>query len=333
MSRSSSARTLALISLPIALFSLPTSGCSRDEAPAPKPNASAQTRVVASALPSIQPPRLLFLPDGGDKAPPSAPLLGFEAQPNARSRCPPDMVQAAGFCIDRYESSLLDTHGGRALSPFYHPESSLLRRHYQLWRDRAPSSNTLLGRATEVPAPPDFQLGGAFDFLAVSRSGVIPNGYLNLKEARSACTHAGKRLCTREEWVAACRGERGRKFPYGDRYVDGACNVFRSAHPAQLLHGDASINHLDPRLNLVEYDGKPLLRKTGATDGCRSQWGEDAAYDMVGNLDEWVDAEEGVFVGGFYSRATREGCDAAISSHPPEYFDYSLGTRCCSPLQ
>ena len=40
----------------------------------------------------------------------------------------------------------------------------------------------------------------------------------------------------------------------------------------------------------------------------------------------------GSFVGGFYARATREGCDARISSHAREYFDYSLGTRCCRSL-
>ncbi len=50
---------------------------------------------------------------------------------------------------------------------------------------------------------------------------------------------------------------------------------------------------------------------------------------MVGNHDEWVDEPRGAFLGGFYSRATREGCDSRISSHPPEYFDYSLGVRCC----
>jgi hypothetical protein len=50
---------------------------------------------------------------------------------------------------------------------------------------------------------------------------------------------------------------------------------------------------------------------------------------MVGNLDEWVDDPRGAFLGGFYARATSNGCDARVSEHPPEYFDYSLGVRCC----
>ena len=157
----------------------------------------------------------------------------------------------------------------------------------------------------------------------------MPNGYLTADLAERACKNAGKRLCTEAEWVLACRGETHRKFPYGDRYEAGRCNVFREAHPADVLHGDASIGHLDPRLNRVAVHGKPLLRHTGATPDCKSTWGADAVYDMVGNLDEWVDDPVGRFLGGFYSRSTKEGCDSRVSAHPRSYYDYSLGVRCC----
>ena len=121
-----------------------------------------------------------------------------------------------------------------------------------------------------------------------------------------------------------------RKFPYGDRFEDGRCNVYRHLHPAALLHGGSFYGHLDPRLNLVvEANSDPLLRLTGKTAGCRSSWGDDAIYDMVGNLDEWVDDPGGVFVGGFYARSTREGCEARVGVHAPSYYDYSTGARCC----
>jgi hypothetical protein len=73
----------------------------------------------------------------------------------------------------------------------------------------------------------------------------------------------------------------------------------------------------------------PLLRLTGATESCKSVWQGSAVFDMVGNLDEWIDDPTGSFVGGFYARSTREGCESKISSHSGEYYDYSLGTRCC----
>ena len=51
---------------------------------------------------------------------------------------------------------------------------------------------------------------------------------------------------------------------------------------------------------------------------------------MVGNLDEWVDDPKGRFLGGFFSRSTREGCDASrVARTRDAYFDYSLGVRCC----
>ena len=180
-----------------------------------------------------------------------------------------------------------------------------------------------------VPPPPDFELKQDFEPKALVKQGVVPNGYMSADLAERACKNAGKRLCSPDEWKLACRGEKNRKFPYGDSYEAGRCNVFREGHPAEILHGNPSINHLDPRLNSVRVNGKPLLRPTGTTPDCKSDWGTDSIYDMVGNLDEWVDDSKGLFLGGFFSRSTKEGCDSYVSAHPRAYFDYSLGVRCC----
>ncbi|MEB2312566.1 MAG: SUMF1/EgtB/PvdO family nonheme iron enzyme [Sorangiineae bacterium] len=310
-------------------------GCSRTEpradadASAPRVGAS----VSAVAVEPAGPPRLLYLPDGGDVAPPRA--SGQELLPGpwglrGPSRCPPEMVDVRGrFCIDRYEASLVDARSGRELSPYYHPTRRATAELYGLWQKRRGDEPTEAGRSMTVPAPPAWQLSSDPEPKATSRAGVTPNGYLDAMTAARACGAAGKRLCAPDEWMMACRGEQGRKFPYGATYQQGKCNVFREAHPAAVLHGNASTGHLDPRLNLVAVGGRRLLRATGATPDCRSQWGEDAIYDMVGNLDEWVDSERGLFLGGFYSRSTREGCDSSVSAHPRQYFDYSLGVRCC----
>jgi sulfatase modifying factor 1 len=301
--------------------------CSRT----PEPNDHERVSSSASALADAQapnatagPPALLYLPDGGDTVQfGAAPSLLPGLAPTS-ARCPAEMVDVRGrFCIDRYEATLVDQKGRRRLSPYYHPTRAQTSVSFKEW------SRYAQGQALAVPAPPDFQLSEDFEPRAESREGETPSGYLSGNLAEIACRNAGKRLCTLDEWVFACRGEAGRKFPYGDHYEDGVCNVFREAHPAQILHGDMSTGHLDPRLNLVEGSAGPLLRKTGATTTCRSVWGNDAVSDMVGNLDEWVEADRGAFLGGFYSRSTREGCDAKVSSHPRAYFDYSLGVRCC----
>jgi formylglycine-generating enzyme len=274
-------------------------------------------------------PRLLYLPDGGDLVQNQGqlePLPGLlpNAPPVVSSGCPEEMVSIRGqFCIDRYEASLVDAQE-RALSPYYPPAHDELLHVLSVFRHVAPRR-----AAPRLPLPPDFSQAEAFEPRARSVHAMIPSGYMSGIMARRACDNAGKRLCSPSEWTTACKGQRATKFPYGDSYAEGVCNVFREAHPAVVLYGDASKNHLDPRLNLTEGPAGALLRKTGATPECRSDWGQDAVYDMVGNLDEWVDDAGGAFQGGFYARATREGCDARISVHPPQYFDYSLGVRCC----
>jgi formylglycine-generating enzyme required for sulfatase activity len=302
--------------------------CSRAPEPRDRERASSSATAQgdAQSAPSATagPPALLYLPDGGDTVQFGVAPSLLPGLPPSTARCPTEMVDVHGrFCIDRYEATLVDHKGGRRLSPYYHPTRAQTAASFKEW------SHSAQGQRLAVPAPPDFQLAEDFEPRAESREGMTPSGYLSGNLAEIACRNAGKRLCTQDEWVFACRGESGHKFPYGDHYEDGVCNIFREAHPAQILHGDMSTGHLDPRLNLVEGSAGPLLRKTGATTTCRSVWGNDAAYDMVGNLDEWVEADRGAFLGGFYSRSTREGCDAKVSSHPRAYFDYSLGVRCC----
>lgn len=241
------------------------------------------------------------------------------------------MVRVGRFCIDRWEASLVDLKTRRALSPYYPPSPVLLERIAQVWEVERQVLGDTVARELPLPDLPRWQRHERFEPAAVSRPGVVPAGYLSQPLARRACENAGKRLCTEEEWLTACRGRRGSKFPYGPAYVAGRCNVFRPLHPAAVLHGHASIGHTDPRLNLVRDErGEPLLHLTGDRAGCASEWEEGALFDMVGNLDEWVAEERGVFVGGFYARSTSAGCDARIASHAPAYYDYSTGTRCCA---
>jgi hypothetical protein len=301
-----------------------SAGCDRD----PDPPSNAAPAASATAPAEEPPPRVLYLPDGGDEA--------LEGQRPAAvfmprsGRCPSDMVDIGGrFCIDRFEASLVDATSGRPLSPHYNPERERLKAAFTRFQRQAPTSGSALAKSTPIPPPAEWQLTEHSEPRAVAVPGVLPNGYLTGIVAERACRTAGKRLCTKAEWVTACRGQLQRKFPYGHEYAPGRCNVLRNSHPAKLLHNNASINHTDPRLNIVSDDDGPLLRKTGANPACRSEWGSDAVYDMVGNLDEWVDDPGGMFLGGFYSRGTREGCDAQISSHPRNYYDYSLGVRCC----
>ena len=71
------------------------------------------------------------------------------------------------------------------------------------------------------------------------------------------------------------------------------------------------------------------VAKTGKFGKCRSSFG---AYDMVGNLHEWVKDAEGTFRGGFFMDTFQngEGCEYRTVGHGFEYHDYSTGFRCCA---
>jgi sulfatase modifying factor 1 len=250
--------------------------------------------------------------------------------PKAR-RCPPEMVAVRAFCVDRWEASMVDRETGEKLSPYYPPQPRLLREVWQAWELDAPAFGSEGARRMPIPELGRWQRTHSFDAKAVSRAGAVPQAYVPYPVAKRACENAGKRLCTRDEWVTACKGEAQTKFPYGEAFDRSKCNIWGYVHPGVVLHQGASFGHRDPRLNLVANDGgeHPLLRTTGATPTCRSSWGGDGIYDMVGNIDEWVEGERPEFVGGFYARSTSNGCEARVTNHAPMYYDYSLGTRCC----
>jgi formylglycine-generating enzyme required for sulfatase activity len=238
----------------------------------------------------------------------------------------------AAYCVDRYEAVLMDSEGAGRVPPYYTPSRKAATATAKMWESLRFEMGDPEQQAVPLPALPAWMLAKDFIPKAVVRKDATPNGHVSGEQAALACRTAGKRLCTHGEWRSACRGARGEMFPYGPDYVQGKCNVFREAHPAAILHGKASIGHSDPRLNRVTYRGRALLMKTGDSPDCKSRWGDDAIYDMVGNLDEWLDDPEGSFAGGFYARASKKGCDWRTSAHANDYSDYSTGVRCCADL-
>ena len=102
----------------------------------------------------------------------------------------------------------------------------------------------------------------------------------------------------------------------------------KSTRPASVDPGVwAKLN--DPALGQV--DG--ALSRTGEHEGCVNGFG---AFDMVGNLHEWVATDpvaiHGTFAGGYYldTSINGDGCNYRTVAHAHDYHDYSTGFRCCS---
>lgn len=296
----------------------------------PRATNSAVGRVAAGALAALLAFAKSLAPSTAEPrtAPTTAPS---GPQQSPAPRCPAEMVDVGGrFCVDRFEASLVDATSGRRLSPYYHPSPVLAQRDRREWELRARDKGPLSARAIPLPELPAWQLEPGVAPRATSEPGRVPSAYLDLESARLACANAGKRLCKKREWLMACRSERATRHPYGEALDPARCNLAAPTHPAIVLHGKHELGGRDPRLNLVEHGGRALLRPTGTLLGCAGAWEADAVWDMEGNLDEWIDDPSGTFVGGFYARDTQWGCDAKVEIHSADYYDYSLGARCCA---
>lgn len=218
------------------------------------------------------------------------------------ARCSIEMALVDGrVCVDRWEGSIVERLGNgeeTTWSPFH---------------------------------PVD---GNESRMRAVSRPGVIPQGYISGDQAARACAASGKRLCSADEWESACRGPRQTQFPYGNERKARVCNDdIRHKHP--VVEVGMLLGIPESRL---WYDGmnQPLINQlpnslleTGARAECTNDYG---VFDMVGNLHEWISDPSGTFRGGYYMDTTLngDGCSYATTAHGFTYHDYSTGFRCCA---
>ena len=143
-----------------------------------------------------------------------------------------------------------------------------------------------------------------------SQPAVRPWSDVTWVEADAACTKVGKRLCTLDEWQAACESSCGFEYPYGDDFDRSACN----GHGANPEGAD--------------------FWETGRRDRCGSA---DWVFDLVGNAREWTSTvvEEGTYaiVGGSPRDQARSILSCAgedIKSEGPENAPVFVGFRCCA---
>jgi len=182
----------------------------------------------------------------------AALLCVATARPAHAKKCPPDSVQVGPICVDIYEASVWSIPA---------TNTGLIKA---VQKGKAALADLTGGGATQIspsssctPAfPGTFPANGQWTapLYAVSIAGVPPTACVTWFQAEQACAASGKRLLTNQEWQRAAAGT-----PEGAAGDNGTtdCNTITAA---------AVIN-------------------TGARLNCKSNYG---AFDMVGNVDEWV---------------------------------------------
>jgi hypothetical protein len=167
---------------------------------------------------------------------------------------------------------------------------------------------------------------------APNRRGARPLVMQSANDANVWCSTHKKRLCTEDEWIAACEGEEHRSYPYGSEHVDGRCTddkPWRAVDEPLLAKWPA------PEAKML---AKELYQATpsGTKRKCASSVG---VRDMTGNVEEWVVRTRDhandwpvILIGCYWSGCYGGGkptCHSTNNAHGPDFRYYETGFRCC----
>jgi sulfatase modifying factor 1 len=159
--------------------------------------------------------------------------------------------------------------------------------------------------------------------------GASPEVGMTWEDAKAKCASLGKRLCTSSEWTLACEGPH--RYPYPAGFDRGACNYDRP----YIMPNDAAFRN--PATRPQEIQRLSQSEPSGTRGECVSHYG---AYDMTGNVDEWVVNEQGSPVdrpyesglkGGYWG-PVRNRCRPMTVDHNAWHAGYQIGFRCCADL-
>lgn len=177
-------------------------------------------------------------------------LAGFPKSP--LTKCAADAVVSGTVCLDSYEASVWRVPGATTTNKSL---VAKIQKGKATVADLTAGGATPLGAAGDNYAPcTDNGQNCANDIYAVSLGGAIPSAYLSWFQAQAACKNSRKRLPSNAEWQAAVIGT-------PDSGPDNGTT--------------------DCNTNGPPYEATA----TGSRSACVSS---DGAFDMVGNLYEWV---------------------------------------------
>ena len=162
-----------------------------------------------------------------------------------------------------------------------------------------------------------------------NRVGILPTLGVTWGDAGKLCAAEGRRLCTDSEWTLACEGDEMRPYPYGFKRDSRACNIDKP----YIVPDEAA--YADPERRAAEAKRLDQSEPSGSRSACVSPFG---AYDMTGNVDEWVVNERGSaksapYVSGLkggYWGPVRNRCRPMTVDHNQWHFGYQIGFRCCA---
>ena len=171
---------------------------------------------------------------------------------------------------------------------------------------RGPVLQRVSKKKTLISCPPNMVSGTDFcidTYEYPNQKNIMPQGGISYTEAKRICLQQKKRLCREKEWEEACMGWEGFRWPYGDTYRASVC-----------VDAGGSTR-----------EGESGSQPAGDAVECVSTIG---AYDMSGNLWEWV--EEQTLKGGGWNLSAGLGQCKAQAKATQNFQAGEVGFRCCA---
>lgn len=194
--------------------------------------------------------------------------------------CPPDAVLTGGACIDKFEASLWDIPVGQTEVIEKVKDGTVTLADLQ-------AAGATLVDVIPVDEEP------LATIYATSIAGVLPGAQVTAESAWTLCQRSGKRLPSRDEWLAAAAGT-------PNNPDDGA---------TECRTGGSSGGEAVP---------------TGSRSSCVSAQG---IFDAVGNIGEWTDGRWLPAVRGGGWLGAPEGI-LTVEQLVPSETDGDIGFRC-----
>jgi hypothetical protein len=172
---------------------------------------------------------------------------------------------------------------------------------------------------------PDAETTDVDDSRACSKPGALPWTSVNRADAEAACAalrdsaNNPMRLCTEEEWLAACGASNAWSYDSAPTvYASGSCN-------------DYGLYNVDPALAKAWVTG---FDNPSGSKNCRTSAG---FFDLSGNVAEWTSKRETVlgkdyyrvYGGSFLTYGPATTCGSSVLD-VPDFQNQDVGFRCCS---